>query len=204
MTLNEKLIKIKESEIYKLVFENSVLGLRVKSFNVNTDKFEYYDFSLDIIKSKELIDFINGINGIKSIALIRRDGMFLSGAELNNNLVIQEFEDTGVAKQVLTKVKVVYDYCSNTVFEYRVLSHTEDSDDSRVYYTIEVSNGKFVDVMCIVDSDGSISPYVMDTGDGGQVYDSDNNSFADFVFDESRCFKLAVENYKKITESRGS
>lgn len=197
LTLNEKVAKTKESEIYKLVFENSVLGLRVKCFNVNTDKFEYYDFSLDIIKNKEIIDFLNGIKGMKSIALIRKDGLLLSGAELNNNLVIQEFEDTGVAEQVLNKVRIVYDYSSNTSFEYRVLRHKEDPDDSRVYYTIEVANGKFVDVMCILGVDGSITPYTMDTGDGCNVYDSDQNSFAGYSFDESKCFKLALESYKR-------
>lgn len=197
LTLNEKVAKTKESEIYKLVFENSVLGLRVKCFNVNTDKFEYYDFSLDIIKNKELMDFLNGIKGMKSIALIRKDGLLLSGAELNNNLVIQEFEDTGVAEQVLNKVRIVYDYNSNTSFEYRALSHKEDPDDSRVYYTIEVANGKFVDILCILGVDGSITPYTVDTGDGCNVYDSDQNSFAGYSFDESTCFKLALESYKR-------
>lgn len=50
--------------------------------------------------------------------------------------------------------------------------------------------------MCIPETD-HIYTYTMDTGDGGEVYDSDNNSFADFDYDENRCLQLAEDEYVK-------
>ena len=52
MTLTEKLNYVKQSELYKLAYNGKVLGLRVKIFNSETEKFNYYDFELDLIKSK--------------------------------------------------------------------------------------------------------------------------------------------------------
>lgn len=197
MNLNEKIEKIKQSELYKLSFEGKVLGLRVKIYNSNTDKFNYYDFELELIKSKALIDFVKSIENMKSIALKRENGMLLSGSEINNNIIIQEFEDTVAAESVLSSLKFIYETKKSSSFEYKIKDHTEDTDWTRVYYTIEIANGKFVDIMCQPHEDGSIYTYSMDTGDGGVVYDSDNNSFEDFEFDEAKCFKLAEDAYNR-------
>lgn len=196
MTLVEKLNLIKQSELYKLAYNGKVLGLRVKIFNSETEKFNYYDFELDLIKSKELVDFVKGLHGMKSIALKKQNDLLLSGAEINNNVVIQEFKDTWVAEDVLFKLKLIYDSKNKSVFEYKIKDHTEDTDWTRVYYTIEIADGKFVDVMCIPETD-HIYTYVMDTGDGGEVYDSDNNSFEDFEYDENKCLQLAEDEYVK-------
>lgn len=196
MTLAEKLNLIKQSELYKLSYNGKVLGLRVKIFNSETEKFNYYDFELDLIKSKELVDFVKRLHGMKSIALKKQNDLLLSGAELNNNVVIQEFKDPGVAEDVLFKLKLIYDSKNKSVFEYKIKDHTEDTDWTRVYYTIEIADGKFVDVMCIPETD-HIYTYVMDTGDGGEVYDSDNNSFEDFEYDENKCLQLAEDEYVK-------
>lgn len=196
MTLVEKLNLIKQSELYKLSYNGKVLGLRVKIFNSETEKFNYYDFELDLIKSKELVDFVKGLHGMKSIALKKQNDLLLSGAEINNNVVIQEFKDSGVAEDVLSKLKLIYDSKNKSVFEYKIKDHTEDTDWTRVYYTIEIADGKFVDVMCIPETD-HIYTYVMDTGDGGEVYDSDNNSFEDFEYDENKCLQLAEDEYVK-------
>lgn len=196
MTLAEKLNLIKQSELYKLSYNGKVLGLRVKIFNSETEKFNYYDFELDLIKSKDLVDFVKGLHGMKSIALKKQNDLLLSGAEINNNVVIQEFKDPGVAEDVLFKLKLIYDSKNKSVFEYKIKDHTEDTDWTRVYYTIEIADGKFVDVMCIPETD-HIYTYVMDTGDGGEVYDSDNNSFEDFEYDENKCLQLAEDEYVK-------
>ena len=196
MTLAEKLNLIKQSELYKLAYNGKVLGLRVKIFNSETEKFNYYDFELDLIRSKELVDFVKGLHGMKSIALKKQNDLLLSGAEINNNVVIQEFKDSGVAEDVLFKLKLIYDSKNKSVFEYKIKDHTEDTDWTRVYYTIEIADGKFVDVMCIPETD-HIYTYVMDTGDGGEVYDSDNNSFEDFEYDENKCLQLAEDEYVK-------
>lgn len=196
MTLVEKLNLVKQSELYKLAYNGKVLGLRVKIFNSETEKFNYYDFELDLIKSKELVDFVKGLHGMKSIALKKQNDLLLSGAEINNHVVIQEFKDTGVAEDVLSKLKLIYDSKNKSDFDYKIKDHTEDTDWTRVYYTIEIADGKFVDVMCIPETD-HIYTYVMDTGDGGEVYDLDNNSFEDFEYDENKCLQLAEDEYVK-------
>lgn len=196
MTLAEKLNLIKQSELYKLAYNGKVLGLRVKIFNSETEKFNYYDFELDLIKSKDLIEFVKSLHGMKSIALKMQNDLLLSGAEINNNVVIQEFKDTGVAEDVLSKLRLIYESKNQSIFEYQIKDHAEDTDWTRVYYTIEIANGKFVDVMCIPETD-HIYTYVMDTGDGGEVYDSDNNSFEDFEYDENKCLQLAEDEYVK-------
>lgn len=196
MTLAEKLNLIKQSELYKLSYNGKVLGLRVKIFNSETEKFNYYDFELDLIKSKDLIEFVKSLHGMKSIALKMQNDLLLSGAEINNNVVIQEFKDPGVAEDVLFKLKLIYDSKNKSVFEYKIKDHTEDTDCTRVYYTIEIADGKFVDVMCELRID-HIYTYIMDTGDGGYVYDSDNNSFEDFEYDENKCLQLAEDEYVK-------
>ena len=68
MLLFEKLGYIKQSELYKLTYNGSVLGLRVKLYDSESEKFGYCDFSLDLIKNKDLLDYFKGLKSIRSIA----------------------------------------------------------------------------------------------------------------------------------------
>ena len=198
MTIREILDKTKESEIFKLTYNNQILGLRVKRFNVNTCKFEYYDFELDVVKNRDIIAFVKGIVNMKSIPLHQHNNLLMSEAEIHNNLVIQEFEDTAAAEKVLSEIEMIYNQKLNS-YVYRINSEgTEDTDRHRVYYTIEIESGKFVDIMCIRDDDwGRDFEYLMDCGDGTSVYDSDQNTYEDFEFDEDKCIALAKEQYEK-------
>lgn len=198
MTIREILNKTKESEIFKLSFNGQVLGLRVKRFNVNTCNFEYYDFELDVVKNKDIINFVKEIKDMKLISLRQHNGLLMSEAEIHNNLIIQEFEDTTTAEKVLSEIKMIYSQKSNS-FIYKITSEgTEDTDRHRVYYTVEVDSGKFVDIMCIRDDDwGRDFEYLMDCDDGTSVYDSDQNTYENFEFNEDKCIALAKEQYEK-------
>lgn len=111
MTLREKLDKIKESEIFKLVYNGKVLGLRVKSFNVVTDKFDYYDFELSIITNQNVINFIRSIKDMKSVELIRTgNGLLISESEQKQGVVVGEFEDESDAIRVLQPFIRIYEY----------------------------------------------------------------------------------------------
>lgn len=111
MTLREKLDKIKESEIFKLVYNGKVLGLRVKSFNVVTDKFDYYDFELSIITNQNVINFIRSIKDMKSVELIRTgNGLLISESEQKQGVVVGEFEDESDAIRVLQQFIRIYEY----------------------------------------------------------------------------------------------
>lgn len=110
MTLAEKLAKIKESELFKLMFDGKVLGLRVKFFDANEDKFVYYDFELDIVRqNKGVVSFVRSIGNMRSIQLHRDgNGLLVSDDEVKNNLIIQEFESEEDAVRVLEPLREIY------------------------------------------------------------------------------------------------
>ena len=110
MTLVEKLAKIKESELFKLMFDGKVLGLRVKFFDVNADKFLYYDFELDIVRqNKGVVAFVRSIGNMRSIQLQRNgNGLLVSEDELNNGIIVQEFESEADAVKVLEPLRAIY------------------------------------------------------------------------------------------------
>jgi hypothetical protein len=110
MTLQEKLTYVKQSEISKLKFNNSILGLRTKYFDVNTDTFEYYDFELDVIKNQKVRNFINSLN-MNSIELHRDgNGLLISDDEEKNNVIVKEFKDEEDAIRVLSVFPKIYKY----------------------------------------------------------------------------------------------
>lgn len=111
MTLVEKVSHVKESEIFKLVFEGKVLGLRVRFFDVNIDKFLYYDFELDTIKGNQgVVQFINSINkDMRSISLSRNgSGLLVSEDEVKHGVIVQEFENESDAVTVLGLLSRIY------------------------------------------------------------------------------------------------
>lgn len=114
MTLREMLDQIKKSEIYKLKVDNTIIGLRVKSFNVNTCQFEYYDFELDIIHNQGVQNFINSIhNSLNTIDLIRHNGLLVSQEELNGQIKVGNFNNEADAIRVLHPFIKIYRYKNN-------------------------------------------------------------------------------------------
>ena len=111
MTLAEKVAKIKESELYKLVFEGKVLGLRVKFFDANADAFVYYDFELDTVRdNKGVVHFVNSIKeSMASVKLHRNgSGLLVSDDEEKLGIIIQEFENEADAVRVLEPLSKIY------------------------------------------------------------------------------------------------
>lgn len=102
MKIREILYNLNQSEIFKLVFNGKAVGLRVKSFNVETEKFDYYDFDVENIKNQGLMNFIKSIKNMNVIELRRTgNGLLMSDDEIQNGVVIQEFENETVAMRVL-------------------------------------------------------------------------------------------------------
>ena len=109
MTLREKLENINKSEIIKLMYDGKVLGLRVKVFNVNTDVFEYYDFTLNTISGNQSVkNFINSLqNNMNSVDLIEHNGILASNEEINGSIIVKEFKTEHDAIRVLSQVKTI-------------------------------------------------------------------------------------------------
>jgi hypothetical protein len=111
MQLRDKLNNIKESEIYKLVYEGEVIGLRVKSFDVNYDRFNYYDFELSLIKDQHVINFINSIKDMGTIELKQTGtGLLMSDMEIKQKVIVGEFESEADAVAVLRPFIRIYKY----------------------------------------------------------------------------------------------
>lgn len=109
MTLREKLDNIKQAEIFKLIFEGKVVGLRVKSYNVNFDTFEYYDFTLKTISGNQAVkDFVNGLQSRMScVELIEHGDIFASREEIDGSITVKEFKTEREALHVLGQVKQI-------------------------------------------------------------------------------------------------
>ena len=111
MTLNEKLDNLKKSEIVKLMYDNVVYGLRVVYFNVVTDQFEYYDFSLKHVTDKSVQDFVNARASklsVKQLKLV--DSLLITQEELDGKIVVREFKDEEDVLRVLRPLMELYIY----------------------------------------------------------------------------------------------
>lgn len=58
-----------------------------------------------------------------------------------------------------------------------IIGVTDDSFDTgtRMFYTVELWDGIFVDVMCIREQKGGSYEYIMQCADGGTVYTSESS-----------------------------
>ena len=112
MNVKSILSKIKESEIYKLVLDGDVIGLRVKVYNVELGNFDYYDFTLRTVENNKAIrDFINSNqNSFSSIKLIEYNDVYSSEDEINGTIVVKEFKDEANVVNVLRPMVDIYRY----------------------------------------------------------------------------------------------
>lgn len=109
MTLTEKIAKLKESELIKLVFNGKTLGLRVKFFSLEHERFLYYDFSLDTVKDAEMRNFVKSVKNMRS-AELHRDGagLLVTDDEIKHKIIIQEFESEEDTARILRLLSEVY------------------------------------------------------------------------------------------------
>ena len=82
---------------------------------------------------------------------------------------------------------------------YRIFSHTYDTDWHRIYVTICVEKEKFIDVMCITEDEFNRTyEYIMDTGFGYEVYDMKQNTY-DISVNKPLLLKMARDYVNKLT-----
>lgn len=99
MALKDIATKALESEIKGLVLDGQLLGFRVKSYNVKTDDYMYFDFDIEIVKNTpELYEFFKGISKtLKTSKLHRSNGMLYTREEMQGKYIARELvtkEDT--------------------------------------------------------------------------------------------------------------
>ena len=108
MTLREIVENIKKSEIFKLrSSDNTIIGYRIKIFNVNSQKFEYYDFG-----SK-----VQGIDKITSIVkdwgyidVSKINNLWLSQAEIDKTITVLECKSLQEVESIINKLFYIYKY----------------------------------------------------------------------------------------------
>lgn len=102
---------VKSCAIYKLRYNNKIVGLRVKHYDIIGNKFDYYDFELGTVGSnKDMKDFINSIHSsLESIDLIDYNNVLASKKEIAGLVSVQEFKDTNSALKVLSSVRCLYE-----------------------------------------------------------------------------------------------
>lgn len=95
---------------------------------------------------------------------------------------------------VLQKLKVLLFY----FLPVSIVGKTEDPDETRVFYTLELPGSKFVDVMCVYKpAEGGKFAYIMQNHDGSTVYDSDGTTHPDYLFNAAKCLFTANQQYAK-------
>lgn len=110
MKISEKIAKIKQSEIFKVYFNDSLVGFRVKQYDFVNDKFLYYDFVLKMVSSNEEIkSYINkNQRKFRSLKLIPHGGIYATQDEIDGKIVVSELKDEMKAMSVILPVIKVY------------------------------------------------------------------------------------------------
>lgn len=110
MSLKEIAEKATQSKIWRLTKDGTILGFRVKSYNIQSNSFDYYDFDIDILKSlPELLEFFRGkvssfdINTLKSV-----NGRLYTQEELDGIYEAKELVSNEDVVRVLQPVILLY------------------------------------------------------------------------------------------------
>lgn len=95
MTVRDKLNLIKKTQIYRLVFDGEIKGLRLSMYNDSTEQLEYYDFIIEMVHDEEikgyLLEHLNELPVIKCID--NGNGYLTTVKEQENKIHVQEFVD---------------------------------------------------------------------------------------------------------------
>lgn len=110
-SLREKLDNLKQSEIIKLTLNGKVMGLRVRSYDINKDKFFMYDFTVETVQNQGIRNFINSIQGsLSSEELISYNGRLCTQSEIESNINVSDFTSSRMAERVLKHFEKIYRY----------------------------------------------------------------------------------------------
>ena len=105
MSIRNIINNIKESNIYKLICNGKIVGLRVKYFEHSLNSFIYYDLDLDKANSSDFLrSYISTSNNLRLIELHEKGGLLISDDELANNIIIQEFRNLDHAVAIIKKI----------------------------------------------------------------------------------------------------
>ena len=109
MTIKEVLGKVKESEVFTLVYKRKVIGYRVKIFNPIQEKFEYYDMAVQDIKDHAVFHKISSPNALK-VQFVQATSQFVTDAELQGKIEVSEVKSNRGISDILDQIDDVYSF----------------------------------------------------------------------------------------------
>ena len=105
MSILSQLNNLEESTIYKLKFNDKVVGFRVKHYSLDDKIFYYYDFEISYVKRQDLRDYLNKHSReFEALELIEYNGLACTQEEIDGKISVQEFKDEIKAGVVLDSV----------------------------------------------------------------------------------------------------
>lgn len=105
MSILAELKKIEDSEIYKLKYDNRVVGLRVKHYSSDIKEYNYYDFEISYVKRQDLREFLNKYSkSFKTLKLVEYNGLVCTQDEISGAITVKEFKDEESASVILDAV----------------------------------------------------------------------------------------------------
>lgn len=110
MKLSEQYALLIESEIYRMVYMNQVVGYRVKRYVPESNQYEYYDFDLTMVQAlPQLWKFFQSIEGkCKSKGLYPSGNGLFSKEELDGVYASKNISDVRMAQTILQPVILLY------------------------------------------------------------------------------------------------
>ena len=106
MSLTTLLQNIKNTRVYRLVYDGRVLAVRVAMYNVKLEKMEYFDFTLRHITDEELKEHHSKF---PALPLLYENGLYFTKEEKEYNTRIQELTDDTEINALLDKAMDIVD-----------------------------------------------------------------------------------------------
>lgn len=111
MKLREMFNHIRESEIIKLTYQGSLIGLRISVFDPDAQGFKVYDFDKKYVQDKKIQSFLsNNMNNFRAQELMPHNNSFMTSDEISGAVQVLELKSAEETDKILTKVKAVYEY----------------------------------------------------------------------------------------------
>lgn len=122
MSVKLRYNKLLDSCISKLTMNGKTVGMRVKIYDIELDKYFYFDFSTSIVRSEKIKEFLTeNLKNFDSLDLCKKvtrkeiiDGKEtdmvynMTQDEYDNKLVISEFKSEQEAQGYLTLMMRIY------------------------------------------------------------------------------------------------
>lgn len=110
MTLKELASKIKSCSISSLIYNKSLIGFRVKSYDVKSDTYVYFDFDTDVVTNiPEYLQFFKDkCKDFKSLTLKLVDGRLYTQEELDGKYDAKELTTKEETVNILKPVILLY------------------------------------------------------------------------------------------------